>query len=112
MITVGNGRTDGWVGDNKIYIGRSCYGLEGSLLANPFPISNRIDRTTSIKLYSSWLVKQAIENTAAWREVLRIAQMVREDQDIELMCWCKPKACHGDILVSVINKHNQNYETK
>lgn len=28
------------------------------------------------------------------------------------MCWCKPYECHSDILVSVINKHNQNYDRR
>jgi len=24
-----------------------------------------------------------------------------------LGCWCKPKACHGDILVEIINERKQ-----
>ena len=25
-----------------------------------------------------------------------------------LGCWCKPKACHGDILVKYVEKENKH----
>lgn len=31
--------------------------------------------------------------------------LLRELQDKRLGCWCKPKACHGDVYVELIEEH-------
>lgn len=114
MLLVGNGTKWGWIGEGRIYIGRKCYNMEASPLANPYPITSHRNRKQSIAAYSRWLIKQYIEDPdgPVWTEIRRIAKLVREGEDIMLMCWCKPLDCHGDILVSVINRHNEKYNAE
>ncbi len=32
-----------------------------------------------------------------------LAVDVSENQTIVLTCWCKPEACHGDVIVNCVN---------
>ena len=110
-IQVLNGKVDGWIGEDKVYIGRSCYELVGSLLANPFPISKRCTREESIAQYKRWLFEAYRLKEDVYHEVNRLAAKVRQGDTVKLMCWCSPLACHGDIIVEFINyinkKHNE-----
>lgn len=58
---------------------------------NPFPLS----------LYSR---KEAIEKYKVY--LLNNEKLMSEINELEgkvLGCWCKPKPCHGDVLVEIIN---------
>lgn len=108
MITVINGKRDGFVGTNKIYIGRknAAKGLQASPLANPYPIVKDRDRDAVVELYRRWLwevVKSGKSgyNSGAYSELLRIANL-SQSEDVKLVCYCKPKKCHGDVIVRCI----------
>lgn len=69
-----------------IYIGRP------SKWGNPFKMSNEKERTLVIEqfeeyLYSSGLIKD-----------------IGELKGKDLVCWCAPKACHGDVLLRLANE--------
>lgn len=72
----------------RIYIGR------GSLYGNPFLMKNGSDeeRQAVIDAYEQY------------------ARQVFEPEDLapligkELACYCKPKACHGDVLVKLLDE--------
>lgn len=65
-----------------VYIGRpSKYG-------NPFKIGKDGTREEVIEKYRDWLHR----NPNLMREVKE------ELKDKVLGCWCKPDACHGDVL--------------
>lgn len=71
-----------------VYIGRpGPYG-------NPFIIGRDGDRAAVIAKYEAWLRKQP--------EL--VARAKRELQGKTLGCWCAPFACHGDVLVRVVNE--------
>ena len=79
-----------------IYIGR------GSKWGNPFThIKNKetkaefiVDsRSESITKYKEWISNQP--------ELLNALEELR---DKRLGCFCKPKACHGDILVELLQQ--------
>lgn len=100
-LEVINGKTSGWLGENTIYIGRSCYGMQGSILANPYKIGRDGDRTQVMAKYRRWLWKQVTERGPVYHELLRMARRSRTEH-LKLACWCKPEPCHGDIIKNCI----------
>ncbi len=62
---------------------------------NPFVIGRDGDRAAVIARYERWL--HAPEQ-AALRE-----RAVGELRGRDLVCWCAPEACHGDILLELVN---------
>jgi len=33
-----------------------------------------------------------------YKELIRIAMKVKAGENIQLVCWCKPLDCHGDVI--------------
>jgi hypothetical protein len=82
-----------------IYIGR------GSALGNPFPISDGRTRAQVIDLYRVWLdEKIKAEDWTVCNELNIIAMKAQEPNGVKLKCFCKPLACHGDIIKDVVLK--------
>lgn len=67
-----------------IYIGRP------SKWGNPFTIGRDGTREQVIEKYHRWIITQP-ELLAALPEL----------KGRVLGCWCKPKACHGDVLAEL-----------
>lgn len=72
-----------------VYIGR------GSKWGNPFEIGKLGNREEVIKKYKVWILSQP----PLLNEIFKLKGKV-------LGCWCKPKACHGDVLVELLEKGN------
>ncbi len=70
-----------------VYIGRP------SKWGNPFVIENDGTRTEVIQKYRKWLNGQPELMEAARREL----------KGKNLVCYCAPLACHGDVLLEVAN---------
>jgi hypothetical protein len=70
-----------------VYIGR------GSKWGNPFRIGLDGDRTDVIKLYRAWLYDD--------RQAALLAAIKPELKGKVLGCFCKPAACHGDVLAEI-----------
>lgn len=98
MFVVLNGKKDGFVGENKIYIGRKGYGLNGSVLANKFVIGKDGNREEVVEKYRRWLWIEFNKKGKVYEELIRIANLVKKGENVELVCWCKPLSCHGDIV--------------
>ena len=71
-----------------IYIGR------GSIFGNPFTLQLHT-RAESIALYKTYFYKELKENTA-------FADAVHKLRGCTLGCFCKPKQCHGDVIVEYL----------
>lgn len=71
---------------NFVYIGRP------SIFGNPFIVGLHGDRETVINLYRDSL-------TPSFKELIR-----EQCKGKILGCYCKPKACHGDVILEVINE--------
>ena len=69
-----------------IYIGR------GSQWGNPFRIGQDADRATVIAKYERWLADQ--------HHLLRALDELRGH---DLVCFCAPHPCHGDLLLRLAN---------
>ena len=73
-----------------IYIGR------GSVFGNPFPIGeNGWTREDVIRLYKEWFYERLEKMPTFKKKVLGL-------KGFTIGCWCKPKACHGDIIVKYL----------
>jgi len=72
-----------------IYIGR------GSIWGNPFVIDKDGSRDEVIQKYHNWLLSST--------EAIKLREQIHTLKGKILGCWCKPKRCHGDILVEIAN---------
>jgi hypothetical protein len=89
-----NYRVDG-LPDGAIYIGCGMprRRLAGSMFANPFRISPASDRSEVIERYRRMLCDAPELVEAAKREL----------RGRDLVCWCAPDPCHGDVLLEIAN---------
>lgn len=90
-----------WCEDpNNVYIGRRGivfidkvrYPTKDSIYANPYKVSKTLTREDVIKMYRDYIVKK-ISSGEIDIEALR---------GKNLGCWCKPEACHGDVLIELL----------
>lgn len=74
--------------NGPVYIGRP------SEWGNPFPFGPGVTREESIRLFEEWFVKDAE----------RVARAKRLLKGKDLVCWCTPKPCHGEVLMRIANE--------
>lgn len=72
-----------------VYIGR------GSKWGNPYRIGEDGTREEVIELYKLHLWKQIKQGTITEEDLLSL-------DDKRLGCFCKPQACHGDVIVKAV----------
>ncbi len=77
-----------------VYIGRPCRGHRDEGWGNPFKIGRDGNREEVIEKYRAWLRDQPELQARAHREL----------RGKILGCWCKPKSCHGDVLMEIANR--------
>ena len=75
------------------YIGR------GSVLGNPYIIGKHGDRAQVIESYRRLLWSQIKSLGPMGLEIARLAACCLP---ITLGCYCKPLACHGDVVAAAI----------
>ncbi|WP_254444802.1 DUF4326 domain-containing protein [Anabaena sp. UHCC 0187] len=108
-MKVANGKTTGFIGENRIYIGRanSYYDLPESPLHNPFKMSGNgeSEREKVCSFFHKYLYHKILkwsqtgeldETTSALRD---ICLKLVAGEEIILTCWCKPYQCHGDNII-------------
>ena len=79
-----------------VYIGR------GSKWGNPFRMCIDGTREEVIIKYYQWLKGQI--SSPNGKSPPKLEDAVQELKGKVLGCFCKPLACHGDILVEVLNR--------
>lgn len=72
---------------DAVYIGRP------SKWGNPFVIGRDGSREDVIEKYRVWLLSQPDKVESAKREL----------SGKDLVCFCSPRECHGDVLLEVIS---------
>jgi hypothetical protein len=83
--------------DGAVYIGRtvSRMGLSGSKWGNPFKPTKQGDaeaHAVAVALYRRWLCGQP-----------KLLAALPELRGRDLVCWCAPLPCHGDVLLELAN---------
>jgi hypothetical protein len=71
----------------QVYIGRP------SKWGNPFVIGRDGSRADVIAKYRAWIVAQPA-----------LMNALDELRGRDLICWCAPLACHGDVLIELANR--------
>lgn len=75
-----------------VYIGRAMPGFPASAFANPFKVGRDGTRAVCIERYREHLLSRP--------DLMAQLQQLRGKR---LGCWCKPQACHGDVLVELLH---------
>lgn len=73
-----------------------------SVLANPYKICASLSRKQCLALYRADFEKDMRAKGPMFQECQRIAALMAQGKDVVLLCWCKPAACHGDIIAEQI----------
>jgi hypothetical protein len=78
-----------------VYIGRvnNRYQLPASKWANPFGIKQEANREVIIATYERWLRSQR-----------HLMDALPELRGLDIVCWCAPLPCHGDVLLRLANE--------
>ena len=80
-----------------IHIGRPF------VLQNVYRITPTRGRTQVIELHRQMLKEELLDKTNPRRKLLDLcARKAAEGQKIRFLCFCKPKKCHGDLYVRII----------
>lgn len=78
---------------DAVYIGRP------SKWGNPFVIGLDGTREEVVEKYEKWLWDEAILDYGVYGSTVIVTELRGKD----LVCWCAPKACHGDVLLEIAN---------
>lgn len=96
-----------WVRDPRHeYIGRNMVfyvgpGAAQSKWSNPFLVKKH-GRKKCLELYRSWVVSGVNPLTKKRRKGGPLFAELGELRGKVLGCWCKPEACHGDVLQELL----------
>lgn len=82
-----NLNTDKDIPEGAVYIGRP------SPYSNPFIIGKDGTREEIIEKYRRWINQRPYF----------IAQVMIDLKGKDLICYCSPEACHGDVLLKIAN---------
>lgn len=92
--------------NNDFYIGR------GSVFGNPFT-SKDLEKTKAefqvnnkseaIEKYDTYLRNRITNKDISIVDGLNEMLKSLENGDISLVCYCKPKECHGDVIKIILN---------
>ncbi|MDP2741435.1 MAG: DUF4326 domain-containing protein [bacterium] len=83
-----------------VYIGRAGRGEDG-YFGNPFHIGNGISRQDAVGRFQSYFADRIEKDSEFKRRVLALRSK-------RLGCFCKPNACHGDVIADWLNKMEPN----
>lgn len=110
-IMVVNGKNLVRSGGKRFYVGRKSswkeeLGRDFSGLGNPFLIGKDGDREDVVRKYMVWLIPKLKKGREDLEKELffMLVDEVKEN-DIELVCWCKPALCHGDVLKKFVEMY-------
>lgn len=82
--------------EGSVYIGRKSKFANSSKFHNPFSIGKDGNREQVIEKYEKYLM----ENPT----LIELAKIELEGKD--LVCFCAPQACHGEILLKLANSEH------
>lgn len=104
MLKVINGYKNGWLGVDKLYIGRpnNKLNLKGSILANPFIIGKDGTREEVVEKYRVWLNKEVRKKSKVYDLLVNYARLHESEDIFFLTCYCSPQSCHGDIIIRAV----------
>lgn len=82
-----------------VYIGRAGKGKDG-YFGNPIPLKKGEPRGTTIEKYKEYFYSRLESDNEFKSRVLQLKGKT-------LGCFCKPNACHGDIIVNYLENERK-----
>lgn len=92
-----------------VYIGRAGHGLDG-YFGNPYVVGEECGRCGKLHAYPAETLPCFREYFAA--RVLRDGEFRARVEGLRsqtLGCFCKPKPCHGDVIVEYLHDNTEHY---
>lgn len=77
-----------------------------SVLGNPYKVQSplMLALMDCIAQFRAHLESDLLTGGPMSNEIDRIVKLLLDGQDVILMCWCAPKACHGDVIIEAVNR--------
>lgn len=94
MITVGN-KHHGAIGE---YVGRP------TILGNPFPMRNELERDAVCNDYEKWFQDKIMDQDPKVLGELRRLYRLALERPVVLVCYCHPRRCHAHTIANYLNK--------
>ena len=98
--------------NKKVYKGDGYYIGRPSALGNPFShLPNTLavyrvaSREEAIEKYREWLREKLKTDNEVSREFRNLVKFYRKFGELTLICWCVPKACHGNVIRELMNEY-------
>lgn len=86
-----------------VYIGRPKGGAPLGL-GNPFKVGQGYKQGEAVVAFKEHVSTEWINPYSPLRQnIIALAKRSLAGEDIKLVCWCKPKACHGDVIKEAID---------
>lgn len=87
-------------GTYDTYVGRGNRktGMEESIWHNPFRVSEEIPQGEAVKLYEPYIRAKLADGSIPVEQLKRL-------KGKRLGCYCKPKPCHADVLVKLVQEY-------
>lgn len=83
--------------NQDFFIGR------GSAFGNPYVIGSEYTRDEAVDKYKLFINDKKQHNAQFRHELQKLADKAKIS-DINLVCYCKPQRCHGDVLKEILEK--------
>lgn len=90
--------------DESMFIDTEYVGRPGPL-GNPFILGQDGTREQVIAKYRTWLQALWFDDCGPnpqKTELTRLIDLYKDKGTLTLVCWCAPKACHGDVIREAI----------
>lgn len=88
-----------------VYIGRPfCLGNPFSHLPKTqakFKVSSREE---AVARFEQWLRENVNVDREITKTMKQLYKLWQENGELTLVCWCKPAACHGDIIQKLLEE--------
>jgi len=88
--------------NKKSFSGQGEFIGRPSVLGNPFHVGRDGSREQVIGKYRQWLWQEIKQKGKVYNELIRLAIIEKNTSSLTLVCFCKPLACHGDVIVKAI----------
>jgi len=85
-----------------VFIDKVRFPPNDSIWANPFKITALKTRSEVITEYKKYILSRLNDpddKIITWEKLLEL-------KDKKLGCWCAPEACHGNVLMKLIEKRS------
>ena len=76
--------------------------MRPNILSNPFVMNNEDERELVIVKFYHYLREEYQKKDKVYNELIRIKEILESGKNVYLLCCCKPKNCHGDIIKKAI----------